>query len=111
MKKPCLPPEQRRSRPVPIRLTESEKEAIQEAAERAGLSVSEFARRALLGRHIPSLEDHRARLELLRVNGDLGRMEGLLKQARSICCKEQIDRMLKKFEEARELIETKIKNI
>lgn len=94
-----------------LRVTESEKEAIKESAERAGLSLSEFARRAALGRKIPSLEDHRARLELLKINGDLGRMEGLLKQARAICCKEQIARMLKKFEEARELIKTKIQNI
>ena len=96
---------------MPIRLTESEKETIKEAAERAGLSISEFARRAALGRDIPSLEDHRARLELLKINGDLGRMEGLLKQAQAICCKEQIARMLKKLKETRELIETKIKNI
>lgn len=94
-----------------LRVTESEKEAIKESAERAGLSLSEFARRAALGRQIPSMEDRKARLELMKVNGDLGRMEGLLKQARSICCKEQIDRMLKKFEEARELIKTKIQNI
>ena len=96
---------------MPIRLTESEKETIKEAAERAGLSISEFARRAALGRDIPSLEDHRARLELLKINGDLGRMEGLLKQAQAICCKEQIARMLKNLEETRELIKTKIQNI
>lgn len=96
---------------MPIRLTESEKEAIKEAAERAGLSISEFARRAALGRQIPSIEDRKARLELMKINGDLGRMEGLLKQAQAICCKEQIARMLKNLEETRELIKTKIQNI
>lgn len=94
-----------------IYLTESEKEAIKESAERAGLSISEFTRRAGLGLEIPSIEDRKARLELMTVNGDLGRMEGLLKQAMAFGHKEQIARMLKKFEEARELIKTKIQNI
>ena len=111
MGKPSLPPDQRRSRKVWVHLTESEKEAVKEAAERAGLSISEFARRAGLGREIPSMEDRKARLELMKINGDLGRMEGLLKQAMAFGHKEQIARMLKNLEETREQIKTTIQNI
>ena len=56
---------------------------ILESSQRAGLSLSEFARRVCLGQRIESREDQQARRELLKVNADLGRLGGLLKQALS----------------------------
>jgi hypothetical protein len=60
-------------------LTPEEYERIQESADRAGLSLSTFAKRVCLGHPVPSLETHQARRELLKVNADLGRLGGLFK--------------------------------
>jgi len=62
-------------------LTEDEYTQIQASSELAGLSVSTFARNVCLGSKVPSREDHQARRELLKVNADLGRLGGLLKQS------------------------------
>ena len=53
------------------------------SSQRAGLSLSEFARKVCLGSRVESREDQQARRELLKVNADLGRLGGLLKQALS----------------------------
>ncbi len=60
-------------------LTPDEYEKIQGSADRAGLSLSTFAKRVCLGQPVPSLENHQARRELLKVNADLGRLGGLFK--------------------------------
>ncbi len=62
-------------------LTEEEFGEIQAQAKRAGLSLSKFVSRLSLGYQVPSLENHQARRELLKINADLGRLGGLLKQA------------------------------
>lgn len=60
-------------------LTPEEYEKIIESADRTGLSLSTFAKRVCLGQPVPSLENKRARRELLRINADLGRLGGLFK--------------------------------
>ncbi len=62
-------------------LSEEEYEEIIQSSQRAGLSVSTFARRVCLGSKVESREDAQARRELLKVNADLSRLGGLLKQA------------------------------
>ena len=49
------------------------------SAEKAGLSMSAFAKRVCLGQRIESKVDSRAVLELVKVNADMGRLGGLLK--------------------------------
>ena len=60
-------------------LTPEEYEKIIESADKAGVSLSAFAKRVCLGQPVPSLENQRARRELLRINADLGRLGGLVK--------------------------------
>ena len=62
-------------------VTPEEYDQIVRISEQTRLSLSEFARRVCLGIRIESREDQQARLELLRVHADLGRLGGLLKQA------------------------------
>lgn len=62
-------------------LTEEEYGVILASARRAGLSLSMFSRRVCLGTPVPSLEHQEARMELRRINGDLRRLGGLVKQA------------------------------
>jgi len=52
---------------------------IEAYAEKAGLSLSAFARRLCLGQPVPSRELEQFRRELLKINADLGRLGGLLK--------------------------------
>lgn len=52
---------------------------ILESANRAGLSLSTFAKRVCLGQEVESKVDARAVLDLLKINADLGRLGGLLK--------------------------------
>ena len=83
MGRPKLPDTQKRGRSITVNLTMEEYGEILESSQRAGLSLSEFARRVCLGQRIESREDQQARRELLKVNADLGRLGGLLKQALS----------------------------
>ena len=62
-------------------LTPEELDQVIEISVRTQLSLSEFVRRVCLGIRIESREDQQARLELLRVHADLGRLGGLLKLA------------------------------
>ena len=56
-----------------------EKLAIVRQAEAAGLSIAAYLRNVGLGYEIHGVLDYRCVEELARVNGDLGRMGGLLK--------------------------------
>jgi len=60
-------------------LTPEEYKSIQEHADRAGLSLSSFAKCVCLGQPTPSLEKQHARRDLLKINADLGRLGGLFK--------------------------------
>lgn len=62
-----------------VRVMPNEQQQIIANATRAGLSISEYVRRVCLGHHVPSYEKAHAVRELIRVNGDLGRLGGLLK--------------------------------
>jgi hypothetical protein len=70
-----------RDRRCPLRVvvSESERSRIEERAQSAGLSVSAYLRTAGLCHPIRSAYDHAAVVELAKVNGDQGRLGGLLK--------------------------------
>jgi hypothetical protein len=65
--------------PIKVCCTPVERQSIIEKAEQCGLSVSNFLRTVGLGAGITSVVDHRKVDELVRINGDLGRLGGLLK--------------------------------
>lgn len=57
-----------------------DEEAIIKAnAEASGLSAASFIRKVAMGYEVASIVDIKQVLELSRVNGDLGRLGGLLK--------------------------------
>lgn len=56
-----------------------EEEAIKANARAAGLTIAAYLRNVGIGREIKGVLDQQAVLELARVNGDLGRLGGLLK--------------------------------
>ncbi len=56
-----------------------EREIIKEQAEQCGLSISEYLRRLGLGYAPISIVDNQKVNELAKINGDLGRLGGLLK--------------------------------
>jgi len=60
-------------------VTLDEHAEIQANAKRAGLSCSTYIKRVCLGLPTPSLEKQQYRLELLKINADLGRLGGLFK--------------------------------
>lgn len=65
--------------PIKVCCTPVERQTLIEKAGQCGLSVSNFLRTVGLGFGIVSLVDHRKVDELVRINGDLGRLGGLLK--------------------------------
>ncbi len=56
-----------------------EEAAIKRMAASTGLPVAVFLRNVSLGYQVHSILDHKAVEELVRINGDLGRLGGLLK--------------------------------
>lgn len=56
-----------------------EKREIEESAHRAGISVARYLREVGQGYQIKGVVDYRLVRDLVRVNGDLGRLGGLLK--------------------------------
>ncbi|CCG39367.1 helix-turn-helix protein, CopG [Xanthomonas citri pv. mangiferaeindicae LMG 941] len=60
-------------------VTDEEKEAITERAEQAGMSRSGYLRALGLNSPVRSVVDLQAVADLGKVNGDLGRVAGLLK--------------------------------
>ena len=99
----------RRSEQVKSYVTPEEFVVIMESSNRAGLSMSEFVRRVCLGFRVESREDQQARRELLKVNADLGRLGGLLKQTLASGHKEQIYGLLHKIDQAQAELKAKIK--
>lgn len=69
----------RRGKPIEVWVTDEEKEAITERANEAGMSRSGYLRALGLNSPIRSVVDLTAVADLARVNGDLGRVAGLLK--------------------------------
>ncbi|QPO22702.1 CopG family transcriptional regulator [Pseudomonas sp. Y39-6] len=72
-------PPRRRGKPIEVWVTDEEKAAITERAEEAGMSRSGYLRALGLNTPIRSVVDLKAVADLCRINGDLGRVAGLLK--------------------------------
>lgn len=68
-----------RGKRIEVWLTPEEQAEIADRAAAAGLSLSAYLRAAGLNHPVRSVLDLRAVAELGRVNGDLGRVAGLLK--------------------------------
>lgn len=67
------------STPIKVYCLPEEKESIQRNADLAGLSTAAFLRKVGMGYEVESFVDVDQVRELSRVNGDLGRLGGLLK--------------------------------
>ncbi|MEJ0209806.1 plasmid mobilization protein [Pseudomonas aeruginosa] len=72
-------PARRRGKPIEVWVTDEEKAAITARAEEAGMSRSGYLRALGLNTPIRSVVDLTAVADLAKVNGDLGRVAGLLK--------------------------------
>jgi len=64
---------------IKMYITSEEHAEITANAKRAGLSYSAYVKCLCLGLPTPSLEKQQYRLDLLRINADLGRLGGLFK--------------------------------
>jgi len=69
----------RRGKPIEVWVTDEERAAITEKAEETGMSRSGYLRALGLNTPIRSVVDLTAVADLAKVNGDLGRVAGLLK--------------------------------
>ncbi|OXY82726.1 conjugal transfer transcriptional regulator TraJ [Oceanimonas doudoroffii] len=65
--------------PIKVYCLPEERAVIEENARRAGLSASTYLREVGQGYQIQGVTDAEQVRELVRVNGDLGRLGGLLK--------------------------------
>lgn len=72
-------PPRRRGKPIEVWVTDEEKATITERAEEAGMSRSGYLRALGLNTPVRSVVDLTAVADLAKVNGDLGRVAGLLK--------------------------------
>lgn len=89
---------------VPVRQEEAEQ--IKRQAESTGLTIAAYLRNVGMGYQIRGLIDNKKVEELARINGDLGRLGGLLKlwltdAPRTVCFgAETIRTVLEKIEES-----------
>ena len=65
--------------PIKVYCFPDERQTIEQQAQSTGLSKSSYLLRVGMGYHIRSIVDHRQVEELVKINGDLGRLGGLLK--------------------------------
>ncbi len=72
-------PTRKSSTPIVVRVTPDEKAAIEEFSRQTGRSMSAYLRMLGLGYQPKSLADNDRVMELAKINGDLGRLGGLLK--------------------------------
>ena len=72
-------PTRKGSQPAKVYCLPSERQEIQALADAAGLTVSTYLLRVGLGYRIEGILDNQRVEELARINGDLGRLGGLLK--------------------------------
>ena len=68
-----------RRRQLRVVVSATTREKIEQRAQTAGLSVSAYLRTAGVGHPIKSVLDHAAVMDLAKINGDQGRLGGLLK--------------------------------
>ncbi|WP_346394428.1 plasmid mobilization protein [Pseudomonas syringae] len=106
----------RRGKPIEVWVTDEEKEAITERANEAGMSRSGYLRALGLNTPIRSVVDLKAVADLCKINGDLGRVAGLLKLwlvekngqgARST----EVERMMVEFRELQAGIREKMSTV
>lgn len=69
----------RRRQHLRVPVFPEEKELIEENAAKAGTSVARFLREVGQGYQVTGVVDYQHVRELVRINGDLGRLGGLLK--------------------------------
>lgn len=67
------------SPPIKVYCLPDERALIEENAKRAGMSVARYLREVGQGYKITGIVDYEHVRELARINGDLGRLGGLLK--------------------------------
>lgn len=67
------------SPPIKVYCLPEERELIEANARRAGVSVARYLREVGQGYQIKGIVDYERVRELARINGDLGRLGGLLK--------------------------------
>lgn len=72
-------PSRQRVQLILVRVLPAEKEAIKTRARQCGMSVAAYLRTLGLHHRPKAVLDAKAVLELAKVNGDLGRLGGLLK--------------------------------
>lgn len=72
-------PPTRKSRQLRVPVLQEEASEIRRLATAAGLSVAAYLRSVGLGYRLHGILDHQRVEELARINGDLGRLGGLLK--------------------------------
>ena len=65
--------------PIKVYCFPDERQAIEQQAHSTGLSKSSYLLRVGMGYPIRSIVDHHQIEELVKINGDLGRLGGLLK--------------------------------
>ncbi len=72
-------PSRQRIKLIPVPCLPSEKEEIKTRAKACGMSVAAYLRNLGLNHRPKAVLDAKAVMELAKVNGDLGRLGGLLK--------------------------------
>jgi hypothetical protein len=72
-------PTRKGSPPIKVYCLPDEKRALESAAKSVGMSISTYLRRVGLGYEVRGILDNKRVEELARINGDLGRLGGLLK--------------------------------
>ncbi len=72
-------PRETRQKRLRVPVLIKEEAEIKAKAQDAGLSVAEYLRNLGLGYQVPSVIDNRQVDALLKINGDLGRLGGLIK--------------------------------
>ena len=90
-----------------------EYEQVAALAGRASLSISAFVKAVCLGHEIKSTVDQDAILTLARINGDLGRLGGLLKMALGERAIDQVigNNLLEDISRTRRRLEEKVKSL
>jgi Mobilization protein NikA len=68
-----------RDKKLRVPVLPNEEAEIKSKAQDAGLTVAEYLRNLGLGYRVPSVIDNRQVDSLLKINGDLGRLGGLIK--------------------------------
>ena len=70
---------ERRDKKLRVPVLPIEESEIKSKAQDAGLTVAEYLRNLGLGYQVPSVVDSKQVDSLLKINGDLGRLGGLIK--------------------------------